>query len=80
MLNRLSRTSLRSIFLLGTILGRGEGYAGFLDKTTHGIIRLKTSEGGHGWILRSVTDREVVLEKYDRTVVVRLRTITGDRQ
>ena len=66
--------------LVGTIFGSGEGYAGFLDTTTHGIVRLKTSKGEHGWILRSVTDREAVLEKNYRTVVVRLPTITGDRQ
>ena len=66
--------------LVGTIFGSGEGYAGFLDTTTHGIVRPKTSKGEHGWILRSVTDREAVLEKNYRTVVVRLPTITGDRQ
>jgi general secretion pathway protein N len=60
------------------IFGSGEGYAGFLDTTTHGIVRLKTSKGKHRWILRSVTDREAVLEKNYRTVVVRLPTITGD--
>ena len=66
--------------LVGTIFGSGEGYAGFLDTTTHGIVRLKTSKGEHGWILRSVTDREAVLEKNYPRVVVRLPTITGDRQ
>ena len=65
---------------VGTIFGSGEGYTGFLDTTTHGIVRLKTSKGEHGWVLRSVTDREAVLEKNYRTVVVRLPTITGDRQ
>ena len=66
--------------LVGTIFGSGEGYAGFLDTATHGIVWLKTSKGEHGWILRSVADRESVLEKNYRTVVVRLPTITGDRQ
>jgi hypothetical protein len=32
--------------LSGTIFGSGEGYAGFLDTATHGIVRLKTSKGG----------------------------------
>jgi hypothetical protein len=60
-----SRTSLRSI-PSGTFFGSGEGYAGFLDTATHGIVRLKTSKGEHGWILRSVTGREAVLEKNEQ--------------
>jgi hypothetical protein len=28
----------------GTIFGSGEGYAGFLDTTTHGIVRSKAAK------------------------------------
>jgi hypothetical protein len=64
---------------VGTIFGSGEGYTGFLDATTRGIVRLKTSKGGARLDFAPVTDREAVPEKNFRTVVVRLPTIKGDR-
>jgi len=66
--------------LLGIVAGSGEGYAVFLNNTTHDIVRLKTGEGDDGWILRSVSGREAVLEKNHRTAVVRLPSLTGDRE
>lgn len=58
--------------LLGVIVGTDDGYAVFLDKATHAVIRLKTGEDEGGWVLRSVAEREAVLEKNHRTAVVRL--------
>ena len=64
--------------LLGVVLGGGEAYAVFINNTTHDIVRLKTGEGQDGWILRSVSSREAVLEKNHRTAVVDLPPLTGD--
>jgi general secretion pathway protein N len=66
--------------LLGIVAGTREGYAIFLNNTTHDIVRLKTGEGEDGWILRSVSGREAVLEKNHRTKVVRLPSLTGERK
>ncbi len=66
--------------LLGVIIGSGEGYAVFLDNATHAVIRLKTGDGEDGWILRSVAEREAVLEKNHRTAVVRLPSRSGGQR
>lgn len=66
--------------LLGIIIGSGEGFAVFLDNATHAVIRLKTGEGEDGWILRSVAEREAVLEKNHRTAVVRLPARSGGQR
>jgi general secretion pathway protein N len=63
--------------LLGIVSGTGEGYAVFINNTTHGIVRLKTGEGEDGWVLRSVNGREAVLEKDHRTQVIELPPIMG---
>jgi general secretion pathway protein N len=66
--------------LLGVIIGSGEGYAVFLDNATHAVIRLKTGDGEDGWILRSVAEREAVLEKNHQTAVVRLPARSGGQR
>jgi general secretion pathway protein N len=58
--------------LMGVVTGATEGYAVFVNTTTHDVIRLRTGEGHDGWILQSVSGREVVLEKNHRTAVVAL--------
>jgi general secretion pathway protein N len=58
--------------LMGVVAGTTEGYAVFVNTTTHDVIRLRTGEGHDGWILQSVSGREVVLEKNHRTAVVAL--------
>jgi general secretion pathway protein N len=63
--------------LLGIVEGNGEAYAVFINTTTHDIVRLKTGEGEDGWVLRSVSGREAVVEKNDRTEVLELPPITG---
>lgn len=63
--------------LLGIVEGNGEGYAVFINTATHDIVRLKTGEGEDGWVLRSVSGREAVIEKNDRTEVLKLPPITG---
>jgi len=69
-----------SLNLIGVVVGGSEGYAVFLNNATHDIIRLKIGEGENGWILRSVTDRQAVLENDHRTAVVRLPSATGDQK
>lgn len=66
--------------LLGVIVGSGEGYAVFLNNATHAVIRLKTGEDEDGWILRSVAEREAVLEKNHRTAIVRLPSRSGGQR
>ena len=69
-----------ALSLVGVVVGDGEGYAVFLDNTSHAIVRLKTGEGEGGWILRSVANREVVLERNHRTAVMRLPSPMGDHK
>jgi general secretion pathway protein N len=66
-----------ALTLLGIVAGDGEGYAVFVNTTTHDIVRLKTGEGDNGWILRSVRGREAVLEKNHRTAILGLPPIAG---
>lgn len=66
-----------SLDLLGIVEGNGEGYAVFINTTTHDIVRLKTGEGEDGWVLRSVSGREAVLERNDHTEVLELPPLTG---
>jgi hypothetical protein len=63
--------------LLGIVEGNGEGYAVFINTTTHDIVRLKTGEGEDGWVLRSVSGRQAVLERNHQTEVLELPPLTG---
>lgn len=49
--------------LVGTIVGNEEGFGLFIDASTKAVVRLKTGSAYQGWMLRSVREREVVLEK-----------------
>ena len=66
-----------TLSLLGIVQGNGEGYAVFINTTTHDIVRVKTGEGEDGWVLRSVSGRKAVIERNDRTEVLELPPITG---
>ncbi len=66
--------------LLGVVTGGEDGYAVFLNTTTHDIVRLRTGEGHDGWILQSVKRRQVVLEKNRRTAVVALPQPSTDKK
>jgi general secretion pathway protein N len=66
--------------LLGVVVGTTDGYAVFVNTTTHDIVRLRTGEGHDGWILQSVTGREVVLEKNHRTAVVAFPQPSADKK
>lgn len=75
-----SESNEPALNLIGVVVGDREGYAVFLDNTSHAIVRLKTGEGEGGWILRSVANREVVLERNHRTAVMRLPSPMGDHK
>ena len=49
--------------LVGTIAGGSVGIAVLLDQTSQGIVRLRTGESHDGWMLRSVRNREVTMER-----------------
>jgi general secretion pathway protein N len=66
--------------LLGVVIGTTDGYAVFINTTTHDIVRLRTGEGHDGWILQSVKGHEVVLEKNHRTAVVAFPQPSADKK
>lgn len=61
-----------ALSLLGIVAGKDEALAVFINTTTHDTVRLKTGEGEDGWVLRSVTGREAILEKDHRIEVLQL--------
>jgi general secretion pathway protein N len=65
--------------LVGTVTGEAENIAVFLDEATKEVVRLKAGENHTGWILRSVTGREVVLQKDSETAILALPTPAGDK-
>jgi general secretion pathway protein N len=66
--------------LFGVVIGGNEGYAVFINTVTHDVIRLRTGEGHDGWVLQSVSGREVVLEKNHRTAVIALPQASDDKK
>jgi hypothetical protein len=66
--------------LVGVVTGTEDGYAVFINTTTHDIVRLRTGEGHDGWILRSVKGRQAVLERNHRTAVVALPQPSADKK
>ena len=49
--------------LIGTIVGEAKGFGLFLDTANKEVVRLSTGSSYHGWLLRTVHERSVVLEK-----------------
>jgi general secretion pathway protein N len=66
--------------LVGVVSGADEGFAIFIDSTTRDVVRLKTGEGHKGWILTSVSSREVTLERGERSAIIALPTPTQERK
>jgi hypothetical protein len=67
--------------LLGIVLtGTAEGYAVLINTATKEVVRLKTGEGHDGWILHSVSGREAVFEKNNRTAVIAMPALKGDQK
>jgi hypothetical protein len=66
--------------LLGVITGKDDGYAVFINTTSHDVVRLRTGEGHEGWILQSVNRREAVLKKSNRSAVMALPQPSTDKK
>jgi hypothetical protein len=66
--------------LLGVVTGTDDGYAVFINTTTHDIVRLRTGEGHDGWILQSVNGRQVVLEKKHQSAVLALPQPSAEKK
>lgn len=49
--------------LVGTIVGEAKGFGLFIDTSSKATVRLKTGAAYRGWVLRTVRERSVVLEK-----------------
>lgn len=49
--------------LVGTIVGEATGFGLFIDTSSRATVRLKTGAAYRGWVLRTVRERSVVLEK-----------------
>ncbi len=60
--------------LIGTIVGAASGFGLFIDPSTKAVIRLKTGKAYRGWVLRTVREREVVLEKNHLNAILSLPT------
>jgi hypothetical protein len=70
-----------SLTLLGIVLtGTAEGYAVLINTATKEVVRLKTGEGHDGWILHSVSGREAVFEKNNRTAVIAMPALNGEQK
>lgn len=56
--------------LVGTIAGRDQGVAVFMNSSARQVVRLRIGETDSGWTLRSVGPKTTTLEKDSREVVV----------
>ena len=65
------------LVLVGAIAGDSEGFAVFLDQATNDVVKLRTGQDHHGWVLRSVKGREATLEKNKRSTTLALPSPTG---
>ena len=58
--------------LVGTVTGEREAFGIFLDQTANRIVRLRLGGDHHGWVLRQVRGREVMLQKDGETAFLAL--------
>lgn len=58
--------------LVGTIIGQKGGFGLFVDDTTKGVVRMRTGDSYHGWILRALHGRDATLEKDEQTTTLSL--------
>jgi general secretion pathway protein N len=61
------------LVLIGAVVGESDAIAVFLDRTSQGVVRLRTGETHLGWELGSVLPREVTLRKADQVEVLALQ-------
>ncbi|MET3355590.1 UNVERIFIED_ORG: general secretion pathway protein N [Xanthobacter viscosus] len=60
------------ITLIGTVVGQSDAYGIFLDPTGNAVLRLRTGETHEGWVLRSVSVRDTLLQNGRNSVVLAL--------
>lgn len=63
--------------LVGTMVGGAGGYAFFLDPATSAPVRLRTGEKHEGWVLRSVSARDVLLQNGTASAVLAMPSSGG---
>lgn len=61
-----------ALALIGTVLNASDGYGIFMDQASNTVLRLRTGEDHQGWILRSVSVRDALLQKDRNTAVLTL--------
>jgi general secretion pathway protein N len=66
-----------ALALIGAVVGDNDAIAVFLDRTNNGIVRLRAGASHAGWVLSSVSRREVTLRKDDQTEVLVLQRQEG---
>lgn len=62
------------VALIGTVVGQGDAYGIFLDPAGNAVLRLRTGESFEGWVLRSVSVRDALLQNGRNSVVLALPT------
>ena len=58
--------------LLGTVVGKQQGIAIFVDQASKTVITLETGQEHDGWTLRAVQDRKTVFERDQRQAILAL--------
>ena len=66
-----------TLALIGAVVSDGDAIAVFVDRMNQKIVRLRQGETHAGWVLSSVLQREVTLNKADRTEVLVLQRADG---
>ena len=60
------------VTLIGTVVGVGDAYGIFLDPASNAVVRLRTGESFEGWVLRSVSVRDALMQNGRNSVVLAL--------
>ncbi|MDI4659050.1 general secretion pathway protein GspN [Xanthobacter autotrophicus] len=60
------------VTLIGTLVGQSDAYGIFLDPASNAVLRLRTGETHEGWVLRSVSVRDALLQNGRNSVVLAL--------
>ena len=60
------------LILVGTIIGENEKLAIFFNQATNSVTRVREGEAESGWLLRSVAERAIILQKDNQTVTLDL--------
>jgi general secretion pathway protein N len=66
-----------TLALIGAVVGGGDAIAIFFDRASQKIVRLRQGETHAGWVLNSVLQREVTLNKADRTEILAFQRPDG---